>query len=244
MTQLPNVDIIIANYNQGKFAQRCLDSVLKQDYPHDLLKVTIIDDGSTDGSRFEIQKATKILDTHIQYEIVYKTNGGTASARNKGLNKTNNAVVAFLDIDDEYLPNKISTSVIELLRYPKTGVIYSDYIEVFLDKKIVNAKPSFNKKDLLMSCMVSTNSIYLREAIDYIGEFDESVKGVEDYDSYLRIVNAGYMIRHIPEILFIYHQHGQNKTTVSNKEKWNKEVQFVVERAIEGTVYVKNDRPK
>lgn len=234
------VSIVITNYNQGKFANRAIKSVVDQSYSKDLIEIIIIDDGSTDNSVDLInEEIVKYSDNEIKnIRLVTKNNGGTASARNTGINNSNYNIIAFLDIDDEYYPNKIKYSVDTLLKYNNIGCVYSDYIEIDIDgsKKRV-FKPPYNKHLLMQQCIVSTNSIITKKVVDTIGYFDESIKGPEDFDLWLRI-SCRFMIFHIPEPLFAYHHHGGNKSDVSDMQAWRMEEQKIRERIATGQYYV------
>lgn len=90
------VDIVINNYNYGRFLRQAIDSALAQ--THEQVKVIVVDDGSTDGSR-EILRS---YDGRI--DVVLKDNGGQASALNMGFGRSDGDIVIFLDSDDELRP--------------------------------------------------------------------------------------------------------------------------------------------
>lgn len=237
--------IVITNYNQGHLLDRSLSSAINQNYPHKQYEIIIVDDGSTDNS---VEIAHKLISTYLNntsdltIKLITKENGGTASARNAGIDAASGNVIAFLDADDEYLPNKLSESIKIMNKYHNVGVVYSDYFETFPDntKKIVY-KPSFNRDILFSQCIVSTNSCIHRSVIDKVGYFDSSIKGCEDYDFWLRIAYSNIMILHIPEPLFIYHNHNLNKTVTFNPNMWAFEEQKIRQRIIKGdTLYVSN----
>ena len=211
-----NVSVIITCFNQGRFAERAITSVVEQSYPTNNMEIVIVDDGSTDDSVEQIKTCVDQFKENIDIKLIAQDNRKTAGARNTGIRNAKYDVFAFLDIDDLYLPDKIACSVEEMFRYRGVGLVYSDYIEVVHDKegKIVNRKrafkPPFNRVHLHANCIVSTNSVFHREFFNRIGEFDESIKYAEDYDAYLRLAEV-CMFRHIQEPLFIYNQHGANK---------------------------------
>jgi glycosyltransferase involved in cell wall biosynthesis len=90
------VDIVIDNYNYGRFLEAAIDSALAQDYPHS--RVIVVDDGSTDNSREVISRFADRVTT------VFKENGGQASAFNAGWRHCRGDAVIFLDSDDVLLP--------------------------------------------------------------------------------------------------------------------------------------------
>jgi glycosyltransferase involved in cell wall biosynthesis len=91
------VDVVIDNYNYGRFLRAAIDSALSQTHPS--VHVIVVDDGSTDGSRDVIGGFGGEID------VVLKENGGQASALNAGFERGTGDVVIFLDADDLLLPD-------------------------------------------------------------------------------------------------------------------------------------------
>ena len=90
------VDVIVDSYNYERFLRAAIDSALAQTHPH--VRVTVVDDGSTDGSR-------QIIESYgDRVRAVLKDNGGQASAFNAGFAATDGDVVIFLDADDVLRP--------------------------------------------------------------------------------------------------------------------------------------------
>ena len=230
--------IIITNYNQGHLIGKAISSAYKQDYDKSSYEIIIVDDGSIDGSVDLIKKyleQNKISD--IQF--VTKSNGGTASARNAGVRASSGSIIGFLDADDEYGPQKLSKSVEAIGKYETVGCVYSDYYEVYPTGKIQRIfKPPFDKMGLFDNCIVSTNSFFTKEAWEKVGGLDEQLTYAEDYDFVLRLVVAGFMIRHIPLALFAYHNHGSNKSNTSDMKLWGQEEAGFKTRAMNGIYYV------
>jgi hypothetical protein len=94
------VDVVIDNYNYGRFLGPAIDSALAQDYPH--TRVIVVDDGSTDHSR-EVMMRYGDRITRL-----FKQNGGQASAFNAGLEQCDGDIVIFLDADDLLLEHAAS----------------------------------------------------------------------------------------------------------------------------------------
>ena len=90
------VEVVITNYNYGAFLGEAIESALAQTHPR--LRVIVVDDGSTDGSRERLQAFDDRIDT------VLKENGGQPSAFNAGMERVRGDVVIFLDADDLLRP--------------------------------------------------------------------------------------------------------------------------------------------
>lgn len=212
--------IVITNYNQGRFLNRSINSAIQQSANSNSYEIVIVDDGSTDDSISIIEGIIKNNPGRTM-KLVRKTNGGTASARNEGIRQSKGDYIGFLDADDEYLPRKLELSYEYLSSAKEVALVYSDYIEVdsSTNKARYSPKPDFNYQKLKRLCIVSTNSFIKKEITAKIGLFDETIRVIEDYDYWLRIIAGGYMALRIPEPLFKYYQHDSNKTrTASNEE--------------------------
>jgi hypothetical protein len=97
------VDVIVDNYNYARFLRAAIDSALAQTYRH--VRVTVVDDGSTDESRQIIEKYSD------RVSAVYKENGGQASAFNASLEHSEGDIIVFLDSDDVLLPDAVARIV-------------------------------------------------------------------------------------------------------------------------------------
>jgi glycosyltransferase involved in cell wall biosynthesis len=101
MTRAPAVDVVIDNFDYGRFVAAAIESALAQDLAGG--RVIVVDDGSTDDSRAVIER---YRDRVVR---VYKENGGQASALNAGWRRSRGDVVIFLDADDMLLPHAAET---------------------------------------------------------------------------------------------------------------------------------------
>lgn len=121
------VSIIIPVYNVAKHIERCLHSVLSQDY-EGLLECIIVDDCTPDDS---MQIAVKLLSEytgHINTKICHhKQNCGLSAARNTGVAEADGDYIFFLDSDDEIMPHAISVLVALVAKYPNVDIVYGDW---------------------------------------------------------------------------------------------------------------------
>jgi len=101
---LKKISIIIPSYNRQNLLPKAIDSLLGQTYPY--FEIIIVDDGSTDNTRTVLKK---YLDDRIRY--VYQENGGPAAARNRGIKEARYSLLAFLDSDDWFAPEKPETQL-------------------------------------------------------------------------------------------------------------------------------------
>jgi glycosyltransferase involved in cell wall biosynthesis len=120
----PFVSVLIDTYNHEKFIEQAIVSVLEQGFAASDYEVLVVDDGSTDGTPGIIRKFAPRV-AHLP-----KKNGGQGSAFNHGIPKCRGEMVAFLDADDWWEPNKLSAVVAEFQSHPETGAIGHGLYEV------------------------------------------------------------------------------------------------------------------
>lgn len=105
---MPEVSVIIPTYNRAKYVTHAIDSVLAQTYSD--YEIIIVDDGSTDNTR-------EVLETYMdKIRYLYQDNAGVSAARNTGIKTAKGKWIAFLDSDDEWLPEKLSRQMGSLAR--------------------------------------------------------------------------------------------------------------------------------
>jgi glycosyltransferase involved in cell wall biosynthesis len=122
------VSVVIPTYNRQDLLGRAIESVLKQTVP--VSEIIVIDDGSTDATR-ELARAYR---DSIRY--VYQENRGTAAARNRGIRESRFQWVAFLDHDDEWLPEQIALQLHALAQGPQAVLCYGSFVFFGLDGAI------------------------------------------------------------------------------------------------------------
>jgi glycosyltransferase involved in cell wall biosynthesis len=93
----PFISVVIPTYNRAEYVQCAIDSVLAQ--AGDRCEIIVVDDGSTDNTKEVLTKYR----SSISY--IYQDNAGVSAARNSGIRRATGAWLAFLDSDDEWLPN-------------------------------------------------------------------------------------------------------------------------------------------
>ena len=108
----PLVSVIVPVYNGAQFIGEAIESVFVQNY--DPLEIIIVDDGSTD-------ETANIVKSYNNMHYIYQPNQGVAAARNSGIENSMGKLIAFLDADDCWAPNKLNIQVDCLLKHPHIG---------------------------------------------------------------------------------------------------------------------------
>ncbi len=115
------ISIVIPLYNKEKSIATALDSVLAQTYQD--FEVVVVDDGSTDDGAIVVER---YADPRIR--LIRQANAGVSAARNKGIEEANGEYVAFLDADDEWMPEFLAEIVALQQEFPTCRAQATNYI--------------------------------------------------------------------------------------------------------------------
>jgi glycosyltransferase involved in cell wall biosynthesis len=211
-------------YNTEQYIGESIQSVLDQTYTN--WELLVVDDGSTDQTA-EIVHAFAAKDGRVQY--LSQQNGRQAKARNTGIQNSSGSLLAFLDSDDLWLPEKLQLQL-QAMVATSVDVVYSNGFVIYepgatpgqTEFPIV-AGPTEGRKmfDLLLLLnFIPVQSVVLRkEVFDKAGPFDESLEyhGCEDYDLWLRVAARGASFHGMSEKLIKYRRHPTATTHENSK---------------------------
>lgn len=205
MTDPPRISVVSPVYNRAGLVERALRSVLAQTLQD--FELIVVDDGSTDELAPALER---VRDPRLRL-VRHERNRGTGAARNTGIKEARGPCVAFIDSDDEWLPE-----MLERLRArleaggPERSLALSGF---YLERDQLGrreARPLADTADwylrLLAGCNVSLGSCALvrRSTFDEIGLFDERMRRFEDWDWLLRY-SAKHPIAALAEPLAVIH---------------------------------------
>ena len=199
---MPLVSVIIPTYNRASVLQRAIRSVLAQTFRD--FELIVVDDGSSDST-------TDLLESFDgKLKAVVQKNHGVSAARNLGIKRSTGALLAFLDSDDEWLPEKLARQTALFDGKDPHFVCHTNEIWLRngqeLPQKGIHLKQGgrfFPRA--LERCLISPSSVMIsRTLIDRVGWFDEDLPAAEDYDLWLRIT-AFHEVDFVPERLVIKH---------------------------------------
>jgi len=179
------ISAIIPTYNRRNLLKRALTSVLNQTRPPQ--QIIVIDDGSEDDTAKLVQHEFPDI------EYIYQRNAGVSAARNRGIQAARYPWIAFLDSDDEWLPDKLEEQQAALAMNPFCCICHTDEIWIRKGRR-VNPKDKHRKyggyifERCLPLCVISPSAVLIhRELFEQYGQFDEKMPAGEDYDMWLRI---------------------------------------------------------
>ncbi len=209
MKNSPLVSVIIPTFNRSNLLLRAVKSVLSQTYSK--IEVIVIDDASTDNTENTIKKIQKIH-KNILY-IKHKDNKGGSAARNSGIKKSKGEYVAFLDDDDQWLPEKINKQITCLKNKDRDwGGVYCGYKIIIKNRlieknKVSNKEGNLTKDIFLMRSNAYGSTLLVRkEVFKKIGLFDESFKRHQDLEFIIRFFRE-YKLCSVPEVLVNVYGH-------------------------------------
>lgn len=191
MPQQPLVSILTPSYNQGRFLEQTIQSVLTQDYPN--LEYLIVDGGSTDSSVEIIRRYVSRLSWWVS-----EPDQGQTDALNKGFGHATGEIFAWLNSDDTYLPGAVSAAVSCLQAHPEAAMVYADANLVDEDGRLIGRFPSrqTNLKMLLRgSVHISQQTAFFRaSAWNQVAPLDPSFHFAMDYDLWVRLAKIAPLV--------------------------------------------------
>ncbi len=185
----PLVSVIIPTYNRGHLIKRAIESVFNQTYKN--IEVIVVDDASTDNTEEII---LGIGNPKIIY-IKQPSNSGPSVARNKGIEIAKGELIAFLDSDDQWYPEKLEKQVNLLLNSDKTiGAVYCgmEFYDYKTNKRLgehiitVDIKKNFTSGRYFLTPPMVTVLAY-KHVLDEVGGLDNNLKANEDTELAIRI---------------------------------------------------------
>ena len=185
MGKKPLVTIITPSYNQDKYLEATIQSVLGQDYPH--IEYFIVDGGSTDGSLDIIKKYTD----KISWWVSEKDNG-QADAINKGMRRASGDIIAWMNSDDLYLKGAVSRAVEAIEKKPDCGFVFSNVLCIDADTNITNTMRygNWGVADLASFKIIGQPGVFMnRNILDETGLLDETYNLLLDPHLWLRIAS-------------------------------------------------------
>jgi hypothetical protein len=204
---VPEVSVIIPVYNGEAFIEQALESVFEQTFQD--FEILVINDGSTDGTEARLAKYRD----RIKY--VKQENVGLAATRGRGVQVARSSLIAFLDADDVWLPQKLERQMEVARSHPECGIITSDVLSFVDDRVVVSSLKEWYRpesgnvlENLLFGNWIPPSAAMVRrECFDRVNTFSVPPPAYgEDWLMWMQIA-ARYPVHFIDQVLVHRRRH-------------------------------------
>ncbi|MEQ8172136.1 MAG: glycosyltransferase family 2 protein [Candidatus Eremiobacterota bacterium] len=208
----PKISIVTPSYNQGRFIEDAIKSIIEQNYPN--FEHIIIDNCSTDNT-------IEILKKYPHLVWLSEPDKGQSDAINKGFKKATGDIIGWLNADDYYLPEIFGKIATNLNKNSNIDIIYGNWNFVDKNKKILKKFQSipFNYKILIYyGPYIGSTALFFRRSIIDEGHFiNTKFKYVMDWEWFIRLASLGKNFIFINKSLACFRLHGVNQSMKYNK---------------------------
>ncbi|MBN3883192.1 MAG: CHAT domain-containing protein [Nostoc sp.] len=220
----PLISIVIVNYNRESYLQEAIASVLAQTWQD--FELLIWDDGSTDTS---VAIANNYAQQDGRVRIVQAHHQGVAAACKAAISQTSGTYIGIVDSDDILAPTALAQTATVLNRYPETGFVYTDYLNIDQEGKVLGyghrCDIPYSPEGLLVNFMTFHFRLMRRSIYDRIGGVNTFFAGsAYDYDLCLRLSEIT-QVRQVKQPLYLYRNHSQSISVTRKKEQilWSRQ---------------------
>jgi glycosyltransferase involved in cell wall biosynthesis len=194
------VSVIMAVYNDESGIHKALCSLTSQTFKD--IEIIVIDDGSSDGTR-DILMDLAAGDERIK--LISQSNMGLTKSLNKGVRLSTGKYIARMDSDDishtrrleeqvKYLENKSNVALLAT----RARIVFEGNFEVVSPHLSGDA---IIRKMRFTNCLVHSSVMIRSRAFTEIGMYDESFDTTQDYDAWSRLIDKGYLLEMLPDVL-------------------------------------------
>jgi glycosyltransferase involved in cell wall biosynthesis len=241
------VSIIIPVFNQEKYVFNAINSALTQEYLN--IEVVVVDDGSTDRS-FKIIKDS----FGKKINLIHQKNLGPSAAINKGIKNSKGEFICLLGGDDLCSPDRVSKQLEKILK-DKADIVFcrpqiiNEYgkneddtvFENFSNSYTTDASAAnpvenskfFKQMFLHGNTLCAPSAFFKREIVSLLGEFDESLIHLQDYDYWLKALSNDLTFTFHNKRLVFYRRHPNNLSSEENSSKSLNELTYILDRILD-----------
>jgi glycosyltransferase involved in cell wall biosynthesis len=209
---LPLVSVVIPSYNQARFLEFTIRSVLEQDYPR--IELILVDGGSTDGSVDIIHRYANRFSFWVS-----EKDKGHADALNKGFSHATGEILAWLNSDDTYYPGAVSDAVASLQAHAEAGMVYGDADLTDENGKVIGrfaSRQTDYERLLRGSVHIPQATTFFRADLwRQVGPLSLSLFFAFDYDLWVRLARVS-KLRYVPHAWATFRLHGEGKSILND----------------------------
>ncbi|WKZ47401.1 MAG: glycosyltransferase family 2 protein [Anaerolineales bacterium] len=207
------ISIITPSFNQARYLEQTIQSVLGQDYPH--IEYIVVDGASKDGSVEVIKKYADKLAWWVS-----EKDSGQAEAINKGLARAKGEIVAWLNSDDYFLPSAVSSAMEVFEENPDVALVYGNMLAVDERGNAFNSLTykQLSLQDLLCFQIIGQPAVFFRrKALENAGYLDPTFHFLLDHHLWIRIAQHGKIL-HVPQTWAAARYHAEAKNRAKAAE--------------------------
>lgn len=203
------ISCVLSVYNGERFLAEALDSILAQSHPP--LEIIVVDDGSTDSTPEVIAR----YGGRVRYQR--QENAGPAAARNAGLDLAAGELIAFLDADDLWHPEKLALQLACLRERPDLQIVIAHVQNIWMpelreeEERLGNHRLKTPLPGYVFQAMLARRSVF-----EKVGRLNPAFRVSEDSDWFRRALDCGVVLEVLPETLVYRRFHSAN--TSRNQE--------------------------
>lgn len=211
----PKISIVTPSYNQAKFIEVAIKSVMEQGYSN--FEHIIFDNCSTDGTVDLLKKYPHLI-------WVSEPDGGQSDALNKGFKAATGEFVGWLNADDRYLPGCFDSVVKTFRERPESDILYGDFRWIDEKGSLIKLRREidfdlFTFKYLHVTYIPSTATFLKRKVFENKNFLDTDYKLANDFELFLRLALKGYKFTHLHSFLADFRWHPESKSVLNEMKQ-------------------------
>lgn len=208
------VSVIITTYNRSQLVIKAIESVLNQTYEN--IEIIVVNDGSVDNTLEVLNEYTSNV-PNIRV-LNHPTSLGGNAARNTGIKSAKGTLIAGLDDDDVFLPNRISLLV---ENYDEKYSLVTSCSKQIIKNEVLKTKfvPIIDIGTMLYFNAIGNQALVKKEYIQKVGYYDENLKRYQDYDIWLRLIDQfgkAKMVKEVTQVINYNHTSHSNNILTNN----------------------------
>jgi glycosyltransferase involved in cell wall biosynthesis len=191
------VSVVTPSYNQVRFIERTIDSVLSQQFCGSL-EYLVMDGGSQDGTTEILSRKGGSL------QWVSERDGGQADAVNKGLARATGDIIGWLNSDDIYYPGAVAAACASFDAHPEADLVYGDANHIDENDRILEpyGTAPWDLDRLLENCYICQPAVFFRKsALERFGLLDARLQLCLDYEYWIRLAQSGAVFHWLRQVL-------------------------------------------